>query len=358
MPWIKKNLSLVLGGLAGLLLLGAAGYFWWSQRQRETDIGAQLEAKVSEWDELTGRKPYPSDANIEAVRAEQQRLAKLRTRLKEAFSPLAAEPVRDSLELKVLMESTIAQLQDEAEAAGVALPQRNYAFTFERLRPLTQYESNAIPQLAEQVAEVAVLARTLFGAKVHHLDAIRRATVLKEEGGTADYLAAKPQKDDLINRVPYEVTFRSFAAELAAVVSALATLPQTVVVKSINVEPTTIQMPQRPPPVFLPPPTAAAPLEMPPETDPMARYRGGPGRGMDPGMAARYGLGGPRPGGMDPALAARYGLTPGASPGGMPPPPGALPGAPASPSVAVDEKPLRATLQLDFVRLNPDPAAR
>lgn len=365
MPWIKKNLTLVVGGVVGLLLLGAAGWFWYTQRQREQEIGAQLEAKNAEWNELVARKPYPSDTNIEAVRAEEKQLEKLRETLKGSFQPVAGARVTDALELKVLIETAIASLQDEAESAGVSLPDRQYAFTFRHLRPMapSQYDSNSIPTLAGQVAQVSTLARILFGARIHSLEAIRRPPILKDEGGAADYLALKPTSDDLVTRMPMEVTFRSFSGELAGVISGLAGLSNTVVIKKINVEPTTLAAgPAGPPPMMrpYPMPTAEAPAMPEGRSDPYARLRGGGrGGGMSPDLASRYGVapgGRPGPGGMDPSLAARYGLAPGP---GAPPPAAApaAPGAPATPTVVVDEKPLRTTLQLDFIKLKPAPAA-
>lgn len=373
MPWIQKNLMLVLGGVVGLALLAAAGWFWFSQAQREQEIGAQLEAKSAEWTDLVSRKPYPSDENIRAVREEEKRLEKLREVLKQNFPAVAATPVSDALELKVLVETAVAELRAEAEAAGVMLPDRDYAFTFQRLRPMapSQFDSNSIPTLAEQVAQVSALARVLFHARVHSLEAIRRPAILKDEGGTADYLTQKPVSDDLVTRMPLEVTFRTFSGELASVVAGLAALPNTVVIKKMSVEPTTLAAPSPgPQPTMpfrpMPPPQAEA---APPAGDryggvrPGGRYGGGPG-GMSPDLASRYGLGpgagrpGPTlggPGGMDPALAQRYGLTP--SPGAPPPMAPAAPTSPGSPSVVVDERPLRVTFHLEYVKLKPAPAA-
>ncbi|HMO66712.1 MAG TPA: Amuc_1100 family pilus-like protein [Verrucomicrobiota bacterium] len=364
MPWIQKNLILVLGGVVGLALLAAAGWFWFNQAQREQEIGAQLEAKNAEWTDLVGRKPYPSDDNIRAVRDEEKRLEKLREVLKQNFPAVAAAPVSDALELKVLIETAIAELRAEAEAAGVTLPDRDYSFTFQRLRPMapSQFDSNSIPTLAEQVAQVGALARVLFDARVHSLEAIRRPAILKEEGGASDYLTLKPVSDDLVTRMPMEVTFRSFSGELAGVVAGLAALPNTVVIKKISVEPTTLSGPASGPqpmmPFRPPPPQAEA---APPQGD---RYgglrRGGPG-GMSPDLASRYGLGPgggrptPGPGGMDPALAQRYGLTPPA--GAAPPMAPAAPSSPGSPAAVVDERPLRVTFHLEFVKLKPAPAA-
>jgi hypothetical protein len=384
MPWIQKNLTLVLGGLVGLVLLGGSAFFLYTQSTREAAVHAALEEKREEWNRLNSLNPYPDEKNIRSVREEAARVEKLAVALKENLKAAEVQPVTDTFTLKVLIETTISQLKQEAEAAGVNLPDR-YAFTFQKLREMPQFDSNGIPKLAEQVAQISALCRVLFDAKIHSLDQIRRPAILKDEGGSSEYLTKKAVTNrNLIVRAPYDVAFRAFSSELAGVLRGLAALDQVVAIKTINVEPTT-----------LPPSTGVMPtMIMPnpmspgPMTTPMP---GGPGGGMDPALRARYGLGPTSraaaesggAGGMDPALRARYGLGPGGAGSGeaamrqryglgggagMATPPPALsspvmpmspmtPGAPPSsgPAVVLDEKPLRIILQLDFVKAKPEP---
>lgn len=383
MPWIKKNLTLVLGGLVGLVLLGGSAFFLFTQSSRESTVNAALEEKRAEWNRLNGLNPYPDEKNIKAVKDEAARVDKLTVALRASIKPPVVQPVGDTFALKLLIETTISELKKEAEAAGVHLPDR-YAFTFQKLREMPQFDSNGIPKLAEQVAQISALCRALFSAKIHSLDQLRRPSILKDEGGSSEYLTKKAiTNNNLIVRAPYDVSFRCFSGELAGVIRALASMDELVAIKTLNVEPTTLPSSGgQQPTMMMTMPQTSAPM--------MPGMTVGPGGGMDPALRARYGLGaggagsrsdaeGAGPGGMDAALRSRYGLGPGGTSGeaamrqrygvggggmaGGPPPslstpmtPGVptAPAAPAGPSVILDEKPLRVIVQLDFVKPKPE----
>ncbi len=386
MPWIKKNLTLVFGGLVGLALLAGSGFFLFSQLQRESEVDSQLVAKKDQWTSLNNQTPYPDEKNIKAVREEAERVEKLAVELRSNIHPPDVPPVTDTYRLRALIETAIVNLTREADEAGVTLP-NNYAFTFQKLRELGgEFNSNAIPKIAMQVSQISTLCRVLFDAKVHSLDTLKRSPVLKEEGGGADYLSSKGLTNQWVMRTPYDLSFRSFSSELAGVIQGLAALDQCVVIKTLNVETTTLPPRRFPMPgmTFAPPPqeqpTGSSGPTMSPELraryglgpggpgSPESRYGSGgesPGSGMSPELRARYGLGaGGRPG-MGPDMRSRYGLGPGAGPSyaapqslmsPVTPPNMTMPMTPAGPKVVLEEKPLRIILQLDFV--TPAPAAR
>ncbi|MGE3313071.1 MAG: hypothetical protein AB7O66_24140 [Limisphaerales bacterium] len=381
MPWIKKNLTLVLGGLVGLVLLGGSAFFLYDQSNRETTVNAALEEKREEWNRLNALNPYPEEKNIKAVRAEAERVGALTKALRESIHAPNVQPVSDTFSLKLLIETTISQLQHEAEESGVHLPDR-YAFTFQKLREMPYFEPNGIPKLAEQVAQISALSRVLFAAKVHSLDQLRRPGVLKEEVGSTEYLTKKAVTNNWVVRSPFDLSFRSFSTELAAALQGFAAMDEVVAIKTINIQPTSLprSMGAAATPVYMSSPMPSpSPMPMP----------GGAGGGMDPALRARYGLGGGSRsdaetggggGGMDAAMRSRYGLgPPGAAggeaamrsrygmggAGGIAAPPPSLsspmfPTAPgpvvsATPSVVLDEKPLRVIIQLDFIKPKPEP---
>jgi hypothetical protein len=375
MPWIKKNLTLVLGGLVGLILLAGSAFFLFSEASREGGINSQLEEKRNEWTRLNNLNPFPDEKNIKATKDEAARVGTIAGLLRENIKPVEVPPVTDTFSLRLLVETTISELTKEAEAAGVNLPDR-YAFTFQRLRDIGgQFDSNGIPKLAEQVAQISVLSRVMFNAKIHSLDTIRRPPVLKDEGSGSDYLTKKAVTNEWVVRAPYDLSIRCFSSELAAVIRGLAALDQCIAIKTLNVETTTLPQTSTPgqSTMIMPMPTPASPEGMP-----------GPG-GMDAALRARYGLGGGGRGegggglGGDAAMRSRYGLGPGGGAGGMdagmrsryglgggamvppqtvvqPTAPGAAAPAPTGPSVVLDEKPLRVILQVDFVKPKPAPA--
>lgn len=377
MAWIQKNLMLVLGGLVGLVLLAGSAFFLYSQYSREGTINTALEEKRAEWNRLIGLNPFPDEKNIKAVKDDTAEVDKLSTELKARISPVSIPALPDTLSLKLLIETTISDLRKEAEAAGVTLPQ-NYAFTFQKLREMPQFESNAIPRIAEQVQEISILSRVLFDAKVHTVDTFKRCPILKDEGNSPDYLTKKSVTNNWVVRSPYDFSFRAFSGELAEVLKGFAQLEHCIVIKTINVEPTSL--PQGDPAQRMLPMPVSPAMANPA----LSQGAGRPG-GMDPALAARYGLapGGAKgeaggAGGMSEEMKSRYGLgNPGMDAmrsryGGVAPGGGAMsggaqafsaqpgavaspgiPSASSSPSVVLEEKPLRIIMQIDFVKPKP-----
>jgi uncharacterized protein HemX len=77
MNWLKRNLYLVLGAVAALVLLGLAGFYLYQQKQKERQVTGALEGQITEWKRLTNRKPSANEENIEAAKKEQSRLSEL-----------------------------------------------------------------------------------------------------------------------------------------------------------------------------------------------------------------------------------------------------------------------------------------
>ena len=89
-----------------------------------------------------------------------------------------------------------------------------------------------------QLAEVKAICAVLIQAKVNSLDNIRRERVSDDDlkGPQTDYLTEKSVTNELAVLSPYEVTFRCFSSELAAVLAGFAASPCGLLVKTINVE--------------------------------------------------------------------------------------------------------------------------
>jgi hypothetical protein len=348
MNWVKRNLSLVLGGVAALVLLGLAGFYLYQQKQKESQVTAALEAQIAEWKRLTSRKPSANEENIEAAKKEQVVLAELLKTNREYFVPASTITNMDSATFKNLLENTIFYLEQRASRHGVALP-RGYHFTAERLRKSVVFQEGELVPLAHQLAEIKALCDVLFEARIHALQRIRRVPVSKQDTGTTEYLTGTKMVTNAVTGAvitPYEVTFQAFSTELAAVLTGLQRSRHPFMVRMMDVEhgsDTTSPFPDTMP---SPMPTGV-PGVIPVPTQPPS--------GADL-MRDRYGLsrGGRGAGGMSD----RYGTRPGARPPGMPP--GAPPTvyAPAAPTrrgpeTILEEKQLKVTLTVEAVRLPP-----
>ena len=347
MNWLKRNLFLVMGGVAALVFLGLAGFYLYQQKQKESQVTAALEGQITEWKRLTSRDPSANEENIEAAKKEQTRLGELLRSNREFFLPTATFTNIDSATFKNLLETTIFDLEKLAARSGVSLP-RDYHFTTKWLRQSVVFKEAELLPLAYQLVEIRALCAVLFEARVHALVRIRRVPVSKQDTGTSEYLTGSKITTNAVTGAvvtPYEVTFQAFSPELAAVLTGLQQSRHAFVVKMLDVEhiEDTGTLPMEETPYSLPlPGVVPAPATQQSETERMRQRYGG----MAPGGARGAGR----------EFLQRYGSGPGAQPPGM------RPGAPATvyapagssrrgPEVVLEEKQLKVTLTVDAVRL-------
>src|ERR1041384_6451967 len=120
MKWLKKNLALVIGGVTALGLLGFAIFFLLTKRQAVDEVTAQLNEQTEELKKLTTRDPYPNQENVESARREQKKRAEFLQNITQSFAPVASLTNVDSGAFKHLLQTTISDLERDAEKAGVA----------------------------------------------------------------------------------------------------------------------------------------------------------------------------------------------------------------------------------------------
>jgi hypothetical protein len=274
------------------------------------------------------------------AREEEEKLKDLIEKLRASFHPIAPVPDGTNItdfDFSTALSRTIDQLQKEATNASVIIPSK-YGFSFEAQRLKVNFASNTLPSLAIQLGEVKAICDILFQAKVNNLDNIRRERLGTDDnsGPLTDYLDRKSTTNELAVISPYEVTFRCFTPELAAVITGFANSQNGLVIKGMNVEPA----PQQPAeeqmlqPTFAPvyvPTTPNPAFEQRSAGDSAARFR------------QRYGIG---PGG-----GSRYAPQP-----QQPPPMYAQPTAPpksTAPQTVINEKQLKVTLTINVVKLRP-----
>jgi hypothetical protein len=140
-------------------------------------------------------------------------------------------------DFSVSLSRTIEQLQRDATNASVTLPP-NYSFSFEAQKARINFAPNSLDRLAIQLGEVKTICGLLFQAKINSLDNFRRERVSSDDaiGPQTDYLTEKSVTNELAVLTPYEITFRCFSSELAAVLEAIGGSPYGIVAKTINVE--------------------------------------------------------------------------------------------------------------------------
>ncbi len=316
MAWIKRNLYFVLGLAAAAVLLGVGIWSSLGRKAAADEVASNLEAASTGLNQLIDRKPFPSEENIKAARLETERVLQFKTNSLKRFPEVVVSTNMTTAQFKALLEVAVTELERVAERNGVKLPAK-YGFTFAEQRKELVLDEKKLPVLAGQVLDIQTLCRIIFEARINELNTVRRPTLMSNDMGSS-FHSRKSNRDDKVGLLdtPYEISFNCFSSELAAVLSGLANAPQMLVVKSINVE------------------RNAAPETETPSSTPFST--GGLPGGMDPMIAARYGMRG------------RYGM---GGMGGMPPP--VTPPPAAKTGAEIDEKFVRVTLGVNVVRPAP-----
>jgi len=160
------------------------------------------------------------------------------------FKPIPAIPPGTNVTSAAFagaLRRTMDKLQQEATRGGVQLP-TNFFFSFTAVQNRIMFDQAGLQPLATQLGEVKAICDVLMEARVNALDAVRRPKVSThdmEAQQTADYLSESAVTNEIAVLAPYEVTFRSFSAELAEVLAGFANSRHGLIVRAINVEPVT-----------------------------------------------------------------------------------------------------------------------
>jgi hypothetical protein len=328
MSWIKRNLYFLIGGIVAVALLGVAGFYFYSKWSLKNESQEKLDAAYADWERISNLNPSPGNDkvnNIQLARDQRAEVNKTIAKVQKFFAPISPIPNPENgpvtkEEFASSLRRTIDQLQKEASSGGVTLPPR-YDFSFQAERNLPNFAQGSLPPLSAQLGDIRTICNILFKAKVNALDAVRRERVSSDDqnGPQTDYL--EPTHVSVTNElavlVPYEVSFQSFSAELAAALSGFGADEHGIIVKAVNVEPLTGSG-------MLGVPGGPAPYGNP-------AYPGAPGYGNPGGY-----YGNPELRGMAPPVA-----------------PTAAPATRGGLQTILDEKPLKVTLVLNVVRLLP-----
>ena len=241
MQWIKKNLLFVISCAVAVALIGVAGWFALSNQQQEEAVKEELNQLVQEWQRLNSSAQYPSAENIEAIKADQKRLKELRGQVVKVFPRAGAYPKMDDQAFAGYLGATIAELRAGANRAGVFLPD-NYDFTFAAHRKSLKFPAGSIEQWLPQIDDIKAICNVAYQARVNVIDGIQRVPVSAMDGGT-DFITASIVSNQFGVFTPYQLSFRSFTSEVAAVLDGMMRSTNCMVVKSITVVPATTALP-------------------------------------------------------------------------------------------------------------------
>lgn len=279
---------LVIGGVVVLILVGAAAYFSMTQFQKAKQVTEALDKARQNWERLERQSPHPGTEdvdNIAAARQDVQVADDFLQQVDTSYSSLNYPLVTNNFQFKTLLERSIAQLRNDAEESGVAIPD-GYDFTFRGQMDKLQFESENLQVMVNQLEEVKAICRLLFDQRVLSLEGLRRVPTGRDDRVANDFLPLNMVTNQVAIRVPYEVTFKGFSGELANVLQAFANAKQCYRIRSIQINPTEL-----------------------PEEGTQTTSTTTSSQAAIAALQSRYGTPGAGGGGSD--YASRYGLTPG-----------------------------------------------
>jgi len=159
MSWVKRNLYFLIGSTVAVLLLGLAGFFFWTNYQLNDENLEKLNKGYAELRDLTAKNPK-SDT-VDNIEIAQQQNAVVRAAIEKQhkyFRPIPSIPtttngVVTKDEFASALRRTVDELTRAAATASVVLPPK-YSFSFEAERTLTIFAPGSLEPLSVQLAEV------------------------------------------------------------------------------------------------------------------------------------------------------------------------------------------------------------
>ncbi|MDB6055799.1 MAG: hypothetical protein JWN25_3322 [Verrucomicrobiales bacterium] len=244
MDWVKRNLFYAIGGAVSLILLGAAAWYYFSKASDLEAVNVAYASAVSQHDKLVADlAEYGNvDDPVAAVKAEDQRISgKIEEAKRYLNVGLVPRPkATDDQEFKKILLSTISDLQSRSTNAGISIPP-DYQFSFQPQKKPLLFSTNSVDNWLVQLDDIKQLVNILIEAKVNRIEAVRRTPIPGSEDISSSSLeflyGITPITNAFSVNQPYEIAFRGFSAELAAVLDALQRSTNFYIVKSINVEP-------------------------------------------------------------------------------------------------------------------------
>ncbi len=189
---ITKHVPLLASALVAALLVIIAVVMAARTALEFGRVQGSLRDKQSQLQALENRKPYPSETNIEMMKAEQGRLDDSLKSLEREISRQQSQPSdMEPAQFRLRVENIFRGLHERAVANNVILPER-FTFGFDRyVRDLPEPEY--LPRLQMQVSWIEDVCKVLLDARVHEVISIERHVFEEEAAPEPEGGAASPR---------------------------------------------------------------------------------------------------------------------------------------------------------------------
>jgi len=234
MPWVKRNLGLVIGGVVALALMALAGWYLWTKMQEDKEVTAQLEEQTQTFQNLLNRPVLLQGGKVNNIELAKEENKRLEDYLKQVRGKIGKREVPTNItprEFRAMLDRTIYDLQRTAESLGITLPEKDYWFTFAPQKQAVEFKNPEM--LTYQLMEVKDLTEIMYQAKVHDVKRIKRVPASSDDNNQNDFIDKKASTNDFVIVTPYELTFQGFSTELARVLEGLINAKNTFIVKSV-----------------------------------------------------------------------------------------------------------------------------
>jgi hypothetical protein len=278
MAWVKRNLIFVIIIVVGLIATGYCGYLLSSVMSANAAVSGDYTTALDQLKTAQDSKPPASKENIEAAKSDQDRVRQFLGDFRKAFAPFPIAPKADARQFVEHLQLTLRQFSAEATNAGVALP-ADYAFSFSQERQKISFTPECIDPWMQELEEIKLILRVLYGAKINYLEQIQRVPACMDDNSGDDCLNTESRSNQWGLITPYKVSFRGFSTEVASVLEGFAVATNCFVVKYVDIKPSLAPLPT------ITQPTGPAPAQryMQPEYQNYGGEEGeGRGRGRRP----------------------------------------------------------------------------
>jgi len=247
MSWAKRNLYFLISAIVAVALLGAAGWYCYTSWQTNNANWEQLNGAYSNLETIAQKNPGAGNKtvnNIETARAETKEVQDRIASARKFFRPVPGIPNTNHFDDRMMafaVRETVARLRSAAGQHNVVLP-LDFAFSFSLQQQKVVYDPKSWDQLSKQMGEVKTICDVLYNARVASLDSIQRERTaddisMTQGGAQPDYVDTVSVTNGNIVMTPYQVTFRCFTPELGAALSGFANYSHTIVVKAVTIQP-------------------------------------------------------------------------------------------------------------------------
>jgi len=221
MNWIRQNSFLAAFfavTIAGTIALGVLLYM---QYDNYSTTAEEYNKQADELKHLQSLAPYPSEENLKKLRAQRQALdANIQT-LRESLAKMALPiPPTSPEQFQDRLRASVLAAVDQAKQNEVKLPEKFY-LGFDGYQT-TPPKPSATMALANQMAGIELVLKTLIENKVAEINSVKRAVLVEEDQTGGDKPSVASPAQGPINKTSFEVAFKAEQNQARKIINAIA----------------------------------------------------------------------------------------------------------------------------------------